>query len=237
MSKKINDIWELFLFSEVGSTNDVARELSETVNKSLIVLSENQTKGRGRMGREWISCSGNLYMSQVFASALPISCLPFICAVSVVETLKEIAPKLNINIKWPNDILIDGKKLCGILIEQASGNKIIIGLGLNICASPNNDKLSYKACNLKEYGINMEKNYFIEQYLKFFDDNIKICENSFSFIRQKWLSFAFGLGTEIKVKTINNTDIGIFEGIDEQGFLLLKKENDVKKIAAGDVFI
>ena len=88
-----------------------------------------------------------------------------------------------------------------------------------------------------EHGINLEKEDFIDQYLKYFDNNIKTCTESFSLIRQKWLRFAFGLGMEIKVKTLKNADVGIFEGIDEQGFLLLKKGNEIKKIAAGDVFV
>ena len=104
-------------------------------------------------------------------------------------------------------------------------------------SSPAASQISYQATNLKDYGVNIDKNDFIKEYLKFFDKNSKLCSCGFSSIRSKWLKYAFALNEEIKVKTLRNTDIGIFEGIDEQGFLLLKKEDKTIKIAAGDVFV
>ncbi len=234
---KIWDTWELHSFDTVSSTNDVAIEIFANSSFPKVILAKEQTGGRGRMGRSWISCDGNLYMSQILISEIPIWYFPFICSLSIINVLKFHNSKLNAQIKWPNDILIDGKKLAGILIENFSDNKIVIGIGVNLCASPAAESLPYPACNLKDYGIIIEKETFIKEYLKFFNDNAKIALNDFASIRRQWLNHSFGLGKEIEVKSLKTSEKGVFFGIDENGFLLLKKEKEIVKISAGDIFL
>lgn len=223
--------WNWFKLDEVGSTNDEAKKLLQ--NKS-IITADRQTNGRGRRGRYWISISGNLFCSFIL-SAKPqqIGALSFIFSLSLLETINELNPKLDVSLKWPNDVLIASKKVSGILIEKGEGDFFIVGVGVNIKSHPKNPDLLYKSTSLKINNIQIDNDNFLKLYINNLNNNISL---GFSTIKDKWLKFAKGLGEEIVVSLDNEQKTGIFTGIDDNGYLMLKTNNKIERIYTGDVF-
>ena len=228
-------LWNIEKFDEVTSTNDVAIQKSVNNSDSCVIVAKTQTSGRGRRGNKWISQTGNLFFSQVFTSKIAVSYLAFVTSLSISETIKNFFPSADVAIKWPNDVLIDEKKVSGILIEVTENEAVVIGIGVNVVNNPDQDQTSYSTTNLLTMGaINNDK--FLKQYLINFDKNYAICQNSFAQIREKWLKYAARLNQKIKIKYNNKYDEGIFKGIDEDGLLLLEQGNKQIKISVAEVF-
>ena len=225
-------------FEEIDSTNNKAKELSQNFNGYNIVISAKmQTSGRGRIGRKWISQSGNLFFSQLLYLNIPISYLVFITSLSIADSIHELSPNLDIKIKWPNDVLVSGGKISGILIETGENNTVIIGIGVNLVSSPKNKDILYPVSDLRSSGIEVRREIFLQTYLKYFNNNLNDClSGGFLPIRQRWLSYAANLNKLIQVNQTDKKFEGIFKGIDEQGYLLLEHNHTIQKIAAGDVF-
>lgn len=230
--------WEWFDYPTLGSTNDEAKLVSlEIKDRHIVITAEEQTKGRGRIGRNWISKKGNLFMSQLFKPQIKISDLVFISSLSVAKTISKFAINLQVNIKWPNDILIKGKKFCGILIETEN-DAVIIGIGVNLLNSPSDSEVIYPVCNLHDEGYNISRQQFIDAYLQIFDDYMDLYNKlGFKPIRQQWLQYAYKLDQQIGIRNNKEEKIGIYKGIDEEGLLLLEQNNKIIKISVGDVFI
>lgn len=232
--------WHWQDYPEVESTNDTARELSHNPPQTKFVVSaEKQTHGRGRRGRSWSGVVGNLFMSL----ALPLEPrlmgqLVFVVSLSLFQALKEIAPSAPLKLKWPNDILLNNRKISGILLEKGAGMYIITGIGVNICAAPASEAgVLYPAASLKEYGIETNRFEVLQSYLRWFEQYFELWQmQGFAPIREKWLQNVKGLHQEIIVNLETESKHGIFEGIDEQGLLLLRTGGEIQKIYAGDVF-
>ena len=227
--------WEIKKFEKVTSTNDVAKHIPNKEAKKIVVVANTQTNGRGRRGNKWVSQSGNLFFSQVFENKVCPSQLAFISSLSLVKTIKSFFPQAEVSIKWPNDVLIDEKKTSGILIETADNGSIIIGTGVNMVTHPQKTQTSYATTCLQELG-KIDNNEFLQLYLSIFDKYYNISLDDFSLIREKWLNYAARINQKIKVRLKNSIDEGVFIGIDEQGFLLLKKDNIITKISVAEVF-
>lgn len=235
---KINS-WEWQDYPVTESTNDLAREKGMLFEGQPVVFTAvRQTKGRGRRGRQWVSVPGNLFMSQFFKTDLPLWNLVFITSLSIAQAIAGVTSGLDIAIKWPNDVLIKGKKICGILIETADNDAIIIGVGVNLASSPQSSGILYQTTDLKTLGFNISRESFLAEYLACFDRLLDLCRRQgFAAIRKMWLQYAAHLGQVVKVCQGEVLQEGVFKGIDEQGFLLLKQKEKVIKIAAGDVFL
>ena len=227
--------WKWQDHTTLSSTNDYALA-DPNLSSKTVISAQHQTKGRGRLGNQWQSLAGNLFFTQFITGDLSVSHHAFISSLSLAQTCSEIGLQNKVSIKWPNDVLLDGKKICGILIEQ-NDNKIAIGIGVNLVANPNSDIVSYPTTNILSEGVEISREQFLSIYLKFFDQNYELCQQDFSHIRQMWLSYASNIGHPITVKTYNKTLYGTFKGIDESGLLLLEQENNTIKIAAGEVFL
>ncbi len=229
--------WQWIDYPSVGSTNDEAKNICSAVDvKKIVITAVEQTQGRGRRGRNWISDSGNLFMSQLYKPQHKISDLVFISSLSIAQTVLSFSSDLDVKIKWPNDVLLDNKKFCGILIE-AEKDYVIIGIGVNLNSCPPDQDIIYPATDIASYGLNLSRLDFLQKYLSIFNENTKLYkQNGFNDIRLNWLKYAYRLNQEIKIK--NNSAIqGIYKGIDENGFLLLEQDNKVTKISVGDIFI
>lgn len=232
--------WEWIDFDELGSTNDKARELTaEPPAKRFVVTAETQNKGRGRRGRNWVGLKGNLFST--YALPLDIRLLGqfvFVISLSLQQTIKEMAPQADVKLKWPNDVLVNGAKISGILLEKGEGEYIIAGIGVNIIAAPGAASgLLYQATSLKEAGIETDRVSFLKAYLKRLNGFLELWEHQgFVAVRDLWLQNARGLGTEITVTTEKEVKRGIFRGVDDDGLLLLEKAGHLTKIYAGDVF-
>jgi BirA family biotin operon repressor/biotin-[acetyl-CoA-carboxylase] ligase len=247
----LND-YHLLSYDELDSTNEEARRLAEGGGShGAVIWAKRQSAGRGRMGRMWISAEGNLFCSILLAPNCEPAIaaqLSFVTAVAMVETLKPIIPDRDIRCKWPNDILLDGKKVGGILLESfetadiAPGQNrmvrwIVVGVGLNIDSCPSNTDLP--ATFLKEAGVEIISakivlSRFIHHFITQYDLWAK---KGFASVRKIWLEHAFRIEESIEVRLPKETHTGIFEGIDTSGHLLLKSSNGKRlTISAGDVF-
>lgn len=233
--------WRLYAFEELLSTNDEAKkEYINNIASNVIITTNKQNKGRGRRGRSWIDVSGNLFMSLVISFEMKnLGYLSIISSLSLLETIKNISPDLIVNTKWPNDILVDMKKISGILIEKSEiDNRFIIGIGVNIANSPKDLSSNYYATSLFELGIVISKEQFIKKFLEFFDKNIKnFKEGKLQDIREKWQDNAINLGKDIAIANDDVLTKGKFVGIDENCALIIEEKNGShKKIYAGDVY-
>ena len=221
-------IWKKFTFETVDSTNKVAADYPI----GSVIVANSQTSGRGRYGHTWVSDKGNLYMSAVlktYDEQTPF--MAFVVAVSVADALGKTgcSPQL----KWPNDILLNGAKLAGILLEQVD-DKLIVGIGVNCASCP--DNLPYPATHLNgRIGADQLADLILEQLMYW----IGLFEtDGFMPIYHKWKNYAVGLGQTITVRLPNETLQGIFKDLSESGALLLQlPDNTVKHITAGVVLL
>ena len=226
--------WKLHEYKELSSTNDFALNYANTADERHIFIAQTQSNGRGRRGRHWISPIGNLYFSQLFFTSCPPNKLVYISAISVVQTLLAKLPQLlgRIAVKWPNDIMLDGKKLGGILIEKNASDNTVIGIGLNLVSAPPADLVSYPATSLSDIGLALAGIDFLHSYISFFDRNL---QRDFTAVRCEFLNFAWQLNIDITISLDNKNVSGRFIGIDEQGFLLLQQEQVILTINTGEI--
>ncbi len=203
--------YKLFCMEKVSSTQEVARSMIDERRacNNCVVVAAAQSNGRGRYNRKWVSHHGNLYVSFIYKTDEPDGKLSYSVAVAVANTLTSlgIAPQ----IKWPNDILVDGKKISGILIEYYKGFAII-GIGINIETCPTVP--DYKTTKISKY-VDVSIDVILSRLLK----NMKKMKNMlFSDVRDCWMNFAMGINKRVKYKG------KIYElvGINDRGALILR---------------
>lgn len=233
MSDKKIGSWYWFDFAKLDSTNNYALSQAPSLSSSQKILytAQMQTSGRGRRGRSWVSPLGNLYFSQLFFSSLSPVEIVYITALSIVQTIKKITDKLVPQIKWPNDILINDCKIGGILIEKSKEEAYIIGVGINLISSPKLHSI-YPAASLHDFEIDINRDDFLKLYLTAFDDNLL---QSFTAIKNNFLANAYKLHQNITIGLGDKKISGQFIGIDENGFLLLKQEENTLIINTGEI--
>lgn len=234
-------------FDELGSTNDMARQLLENGNSAPFwVIANKQTSGRGRRGKIWYSIAGNLFASGIYKFENNLKVLPilsFVMAIALKRSFEKYVNNSRIALKWPNDIYIDEKKISGILLEHLTYNNkshIIFGIGINLVSSPLNiDQDTINLFSCIENGENLPlKNEFLNEIIANFENLIEeFNKNGFENIRIEWLNNAYKLGCNIKANIGTNEIFGIFETINENGELLIRdSENIIHSINSGDVF-
>ncbi|MBQ8481696.1 MAG: biotin--[Alphaproteobacteria bacterium] len=230
--------WQIIRFKKLNSTNDKALEQSSIAKGCYVIRADEQTAGRGRRGRVWQSLKGNLFFSLLLEFKTEnIGELVIISAVSLYQSIKQINPDADVLLKWPNDVLLNGSKVSGILLEKAAGNYMVVGIGVNIEQSPQNSDLLYQATSLKEAKINITSDDFLTLYINIFSNNINILNTEgFESLRLFWNKNAKATGKEILVRQEKRNIRGIFKGIDEKANLLLEKDGKTEKITFGDVF-
>lgn len=203
--------YKLISFDKIPSTQTYALQMvaNGTARDHTVIMAEAQSAGRGRYRRTWVSHHGNLYVSFIFDAYERDPRLSYVVAVAVAETLTAfgIHPK----IKWPNDILIDGKKVCGILIEYA-GQFVIVGIGINIKTNPTVP--NYKTTKLDDYAT-IEKSDLLNKLMKNLD---KWRRMDFPLVRARWMDLATGLNKNVKYRG----DQVELIGINENGALVLR---------------
>ncbi|WP_420547144.1 biotin--[acetyl-CoA-carboxylase] ligase [Curvivirga sp.] len=234
----------------VGSTNDVAREEAmkyPPVSMGNIVFwAEAQSGGRGRSGRSWASPAGNLYASiliQDVGELAKAAQLSFVTAISMRAAIARFAEKKQrVECKWPNDILVDGAKICGILLEcgvnKTGQNWVVIGSGANVSHHPS--ETPYAAAHINQFNKDIEPYMLLNAYLEEFAQFFQIWKlNGFKEIREIWLQNCYGFGRNIVARLANNLEEhGRFLDMDEDGALILEREDRSRAaITAGDVFL
>ncbi|MBQ7413241.1 MAG: biotin--[Alphaproteobacteria bacterium] len=220
--------WQIHHFEQVLSTNELAKDFPP----QSVIIADIQTGGRGRYGRVWESPMGNLYLSAVVRNmGQHTPFMAFVAGIAVAESLSDFGVRL----KWPNDVLLDGKKLAGILLEQTDDGRLIIGIGVNVLTAPNK-KMLYPTADLCGK-ISREKlaKRILDTLSVYMD---LLLEKGFEPVRKKWLKYADGIGHAVKVNLPHQVVEGIFKEISPKGELILEtRDKTVQKITAGDVFL
>jgi BirA family biotin operon repressor/biotin-[acetyl-CoA-carboxylase] ligase len=229
---------------ELDSNNTEARRLAEKGEPGPVWISAaRQTTGRGRRGRAWDSGEGNLAATLLLrpkAQVLIIGQLSFVAALATAEAAAYFAPSAAITVKWPNDVLAVGKKLAGILLESGTdptGPWLAIGVGMNLTNFP--EGTEFPATSLAQLGIAPPSPHdtigvLATRFGHWYDVWMK---DGFEMVRAAWLARASGLGAPIRARLASHeTRLGLFEGIDEAGALLLNEQGKVSAITAGEVF-
>ncbi|MGI9400169.1 MAG: biotin--[acetyl-CoA-carboxylase] ligase [Rhizobiaceae bacterium] len=213
----------------------------------LWVLARRQTDARGSRGRHWTSYEGNLFASYLFVPQAPSTSLgqiTFVIALAVHDALaqliEEVEVDVNVALKWPNDVLLEGSKVCGILLESheiSEARIVIAGIGLNCFTHPG--ETSYPATSLAEHQINITARNMLDRIAPLMDYWLEAWEHGDKFqrIRDAWTNRAKGIGAQITVRLRETQHSGIFDCIDDAGRLVLRKDNGKREpISVADIF-
>jgi len=239
-----------FRFEEhesVGSTNSLCFERARAGHTgNLWIRAGTQSEGRGRRGRDWASPLGNLFASLLLVDPEPadkIGELPLAAAVALAEAVDKAAGTLQlVSLKWPNDLLVDGAKLSGILLEAETltdGRRaLVIGFGVNCVSHP--PLTLYQATDLRSLGFQVTAEGLFDSLTACLAEQLAHWRQpgGFETIRTAWLKRAAHLGKEITVRTAQEEITGIFADLDARGHLVLKQRDGGRRtIYAGDVFL
>jgi BirA family biotin operon repressor/biotin-[acetyl-CoA-carboxylase] ligase len=237
--------FRLVAYETIGSTNDEAKRLArDGTPEGLIVWARKQTAGRGRRGRAWVSPAGNLYLSLLLrpkCSAATAAQLGFVAALGMAAALGELAPGVVLSCKWPNDLLVNGKKIAGILLEteMIAGDQpdfVVIGIGVNLASSP--DDTPYPVTSLaKEAASEVAPEAVLARFVELFAGWLAVWRREgFGRLRDAWLQQAIGLGEPIQVRLEHDILDGRFLDLDDDGALMLGTPSGNRRITAGEVF-
>jgi BirA family biotin operon repressor/biotin-[acetyl-CoA-carboxylase] ligase len=238
--------FRLHRHATLGSTNDAAKAMAHAgAPDGTLVWADEQEAGRGRRGRQWLSPPGNLYLSLVLrpdAAPSRAAQLGFVAALGLGDALRPIVgPALRLNYKWPNDLLANGRKLAGILLESETSASarvdfVVVGIGVNIVSAP--EDVEFPATSLLAEGIaGMTPALLLEGFIRHFAGWAgRWREEGFLPVRAAWLRAASGLGERVRVRLERSTLCGRFHDLDDDGALVLEGAEGRRRIAAGEVF-
>lgn len=242
------DCFQLVTLDRVDSTNEEIKRRAELgAADGTLVWAREQISGHGRRGRAWASPQGNLYCSLLLRPSYPASKamqLGFVTAVAVADLVTEtLANGAPVTCKWPNDVLVDGRKIAGILIESSSAGGtaldwLAIGVGVNVVFHPQQAESRYPATSLVAEGAGETAlPEVLERYCRCLQRWIGTWhEEGFAAIRQAWLQRAHGLHEPILVRLENEAFEGVFANMDEHGALVLEQNGVNRLVMVGDVF-
>jgi len=234
---------DIFYFKSISSTNIYAKNIAEkSFKEGIVVIADIQTHGRGRKNRLWLSPSGGLWFSVILRpKIIPEKgmLLTMAASIAVAQAIKKTTG-LNPVIKWPNDILINKKKVCGILTEFVFKKNFldyaVVGIGINV-----NNKIDKKikkvATSLSlEVGLNILRVKFLKTILKYFDEYYKKLNMSdFKTIKKLWFYYNKSIGKKVKIEDDGKILYGVISDIDDYGFIILKTKGGIYKICSGDL--
>ncbi|WP_405268310.1 biotin--[acetyl-CoA-carboxylase] ligase [Methanobrevibacter sp.] len=240
----------LYVFKEVSSTNTVAKFLSmNDVEDGSVIISEKQTAARGRSGKGWESPIGGVWLSIVLNPHVDHSKLPLITlatGVAVAKTLEKIGVE-NPEIKWPNDIMINGKKVCGILTEAVTKfntiENVIIGVGIdaNLDIDQFPEELKAGTTTLeKELGRKGSENLLIKMFLEEFEEISELFDHEgYEAILKEWRKRSYSIGKIVEVREPFNKYYDAYVvGISKEGALVVEKiDGTLTKVISGECII
>ncbi len=235
-----NRKFRIFNFEAIGSTQDQALRLyNESGNGNFIVTSNSMTEGRGRHGNIWLMGANNLAFSMLLSDQLENIDgyhLPFVVSIALYEVLELLIKRnIDISIKWPNDILLEGKKVAGILIETSINprsrkfNYVNIGIGVNISTIPG--LLDREITSISAYSeLEIENNLIVEPLkakILFWLDFVLI--KGFDALKQKWMNYSKSVGSAITTTSDGIKITGIFDSLGAMGEMILRLPDGTKK--------
>lgn len=232
-------------FNEVDSTNEVAKRLAlEGAPEGTVVISDVQRKGRGRREREWFSPKGGVWMSLLLRPKMtPSQAAPLtlIAGLAVAKTLSRLY-YLKCKLRWPNDVLINEKKVCGVLTEISAGidriDYIVAGIGINANIDIDSFPGEFRgvATTIKnELNKEILRDELVEQLLEEFGKLYKIFQKQgFSKLKEEWKKSASTIGRKVRIITDRRTIEGIARDLGENGELFVETQEGIEKIISGD---
>jgi len=235
---------EIKYFKETESTNTIAREIAGKADEGTIIIAESQTRGRGRMGRKWLSPEGGIWLSIILKpKMLPVHAprITFLAGIAVAKTICSLG--LEAKIKWPNDVLIRGKKVCGILTEIEAEIDLIdycvvgIGIDANVDTESFPEEFRESSTSLKkELGHEMNRVAFVQRLLEEFEAlYLKLQNEGFAPILEEWRSMSATIGEWVKITTQSRIIYGEATGVDNEGALIVEtSDGKLEKIVSGD---
>ena len=234
----------LLRYETLGSTSDEAKDLAAKGAASwTAVWARSQTAARGRRQRAWAAPPGNLYLSIILRPPGPpaaVAQLGFAAALAVADSLAPLlAPPERLRLKWPNDVLVDGRKIAGILLESAAARDgvdwLVVGIGVNLASHPEGTETP--ATSLAAAGVPAEVETVLQALLVAFQRWVDRWEREgFEPLRRAWLARAQGLGEVVGVRLERESFTGRFLDLDRDGALLLETGAGPRRVAAGEVF-
>jgi BirA family biotin operon repressor/biotin-[acetyl-CoA-carboxylase] ligase len=228
---------------EVESTNSLLLSSKDFNYNGTVLLSEFQSKGRGRKDRSWVSNAGqNLTFSVLFKNDLKeqhINLFNFGASLAVAQAIENLF-QLDVELKWPNDVLVHRKKIAGILLESTSkGNKIsklVVGIGINVNQPNFPGKFEIQPTSIRrEFKSIVSREKLLSELLNIYENIIEQIENESSKILNDWRERCKMIGEKVKIVDDNKIKTGTFEDIDDNGYLILKVGDKKEKIYYGDV--
>lgn len=234
---------DLYYFETIDSTNFFAKKLARENNKDgAVVVADAQSSGRGRKNRTWSSPKGGLWFSIVLYPNIPpehTMIVTMMASIAIAEAIRDITGLIPI-IKWPNDLLINEKKVCGILTELDAEmdriNYTVVGIGVNV-----NNKIDKElqdiAISLKQVkGSNISRVKLLRSILRYLDFHYtQLLSKDYETIRKSWFSFAKIIGRKIEIRDEDKVTTGIVSNVDDSGCLILKTNLGKVRIVSGDV--
>jgi len=239
----------IFYFEEAESTNDLAKELAEKgFEEGTVVIAETQTHGKGRLGRRWISPRGGTWFSVVLRPAIGSKDAPkivFMAAVAIAKTIRNML-RLTAKTKWPNDVLVHNKKVCGLLAETSISddniNFIVLGIGINSNVDTNAfpKELTGSLTSLKkEAKREIPREEFLQALLKEMEHYYnEFTQGRFTQILEEWKSLTDMIGKDVEVVSFKERFEGRTIDVDQDGALIVKLKNgSIKRLLSGDASI
>lgn len=245
----VPDHWSLIDLEKTGSTNDDLKQVAaQNTPEGLVIRTYRQTAGKGRQGRVWTGVDGNLFMSVLLRpDVTPVLAgqLSLCAAVAVVQA---IVPYLNnpadIQIKWPNDVLIGGKKLCGILLESAMANNgrvesVVLGMGVNIVAAGDPEVGCALQAHCQQDAGKIDRDVIGGAILAQLSEIYDIWrDEGFAAVQPLWLRYGHKPGDRLRIRLPKEEFYGVFEGLDPEGGLIVLCEGteERRRVTSADVF-
>ena len=244
---------KIYYHDQIDSTNTEAKRLlteHRGEGKKLhgtLILAEEQTNGRGRLGRDWSSPhEGGIWMSLALQPELPAQTCPMLTIIAALAVNSAIRQQTGLSsfIKWPNDIIINGKKVCGILTEMAGLSQgtpdIVIGIGINANRSEFPEELRDSATSLAlEKGDKINRNLLIGEILNRLEEYYQRFLNSrdLSELKGEYEEYLVNRGKQVRVLEREGEYTGTALGINEQGALLVESKEEIREIISGEVSV
>lgn len=235
----------LYVFEELDSTNACARTLAATGSPDgTTVLAEYQTAGRGRLGRSWMSEPGrNILVSVIIRppAGTVVAMLPYIVGLAVAEAVGSTAG-IRAAIKWPNDILVDGKKVCGILLEQegtGTDAAIVAGIGINVGQTDFPPEIAGRATSLNAVaGAPVDRIVLLQTLLRTLEEKVALSSGkALGALLRDWSDRCMTLGRTITVEHGTQQVTGLAVGLSDDGGLLIEHDGRTEVVYAGDTTI
>ena len=233
----------VYWYDEIDSTSEEAKRRARAGETSPVwIAARQQSAGRGRLGRNWVSPTGNLFVTALFPEPGGLqmaSRIPFAAALAVRDACSRIVPNLDAKLKWPNDVRIGGSKICGILTESGETNGVLwiaLGMGVNVRHAPAVSGQASTSLINQGAPPALSPEHVLDDLRSDLDQRITQARAGFDDLLADWLRHAEGLGQTIEAGPRDRRVSGVFEGLAEDGGLHLRLPDGTRQtIRAGDV--